>query len=360
MDLASIGWDDGFGASLAELDRTGLLEPARVCADYGAARELLAARGVLRADLSGRLAYQAAGPEDLPAVGDWVAIAARPEEHAATIHHVLARRTALLRKTAGETSDAQVLAANLDAALLVTSANRDWNPRRMERAIALVAESGARAIVVLSKSDLCEDVPALVAGVREVAGDAPVVALSSATGAGMDALAPHLAPGRTFVLLGSSGVGKSTLANRLLGRDVLATREIREADDRGRHATSHRELFVLPGGALLMDTPGLREIALFDAAADPSAAFPELAALGAACRFADCRHVGEPGCAVERAIAEGTLDRERLVSFQKLEREAAAHQARRDAHARHAQRKEHRRFSKAVRRRQREKRGPRD
>lgn len=351
MELSAIGWDAGFAASLASCDPSGGLAPARVSADHGGAYELLAARGVLCADVSGRLAYLAGGPEDLPAVGDWVAVAERPAEAAATIHHVLPRRTALLRKAAGPGTRAQLLAANLDSVLLVASANRDWNPRRLERACALVAESGARSVVVISKIDLCGDPAPLVAEARRAAPGAPVLALSAATGAGLAELAPHLVPGRTLVLLGSSGVGKSTLVNRLLGREELATRAIREHDARGRHTTTHRQLVVLPGGALLVDTPGLREIGLFEDGDGLAAAFPELEALAAQCRFGNCGHASEPGCAVRRALEDGSLDPARLASHRKLEREAAALRARRDAKARHERREEQRRFTRAVRRR---------
>jgi ribosome biogenesis GTPase len=358
LDLSALGWDAGFAASFSPLARGGELLPARVASDRGGAFELLLPGGALRADVSGRLEYLAAGPEDLPAVGDWVAAAVRPAEGAATIHHVLPRRSALVRKAAGDAARAQVLAANVDAVLLVTSANRDFNPRRLERALAVAAGSGARALVVLSKIDLCDDVSAIVAEARRAAPGVPVLPLSAATGRGLEALAPQLSPARTLVLLGSSGVGKSTLANRLLGREALATRAIREDDGRGRHATTHRQLVVLPSGALLIDTPGLREIGLFEEGDGLAQAFPELDALAAACRFGDCAHAGEPGCAVQAALDDGSLDPARLASFRKLEREAAAVRARRDARARHEQRQERKRFER-MRRRLPDKRHPR-
>ena len=351
MELSSIGWDAGLAASLASCDPSSALAPARVSADHRGAYELLAACGVLRADLSGRLAYLASGPEELPAVGDWVAVALRPAEAAGTIHHVLPRRSALLRKAAGPGTRAQLLAANLDSVLLVASANRDWNPRRIERACALVAESGAQTVVVISKLDLCADPAPLVAEARRAAPGAPVLALSAATGAGLAGLRPHLAAGRTLVLLGSSGVGKSTLVNRLLGREELATRAIREDDDRGRHTTTHRQLVVLPGGALLIDTPGLRELGLFEDGDGLAAAFPELETLAARCRFGNCGHESEPGCAVRRALEDGSLDPARLASQRKLEREAAALRARRDAQARHERRQEWKRTMRERRRR---------
>ena len=359
MDLESLGWDAALQAALSACDPAGAWQPARVASDRGGALELFAACGVLRGDVSGRLHYLAAGPEELPAVGDWVAVAARPEEGAATIHQVLPRRSALVRKVAGTASRAQVLAANVDAVLLVSSAGADFNPRRFERALAVVRESGAQPLLVLSKCDLCADAPALVAEAERAAPGVPVLALSAATGAGLDALAQQLPPRRTLALLGASGVGKSTLVNRLLGRDALATRAVREIDDKGRHATSHRQLVVLPGGALLIDTPGLREIALFEDGEGIAGAFPELEALFTACRFGNCGHTGEPGCAVQAALDDGSLDPARLASYRKLEREAAAVRARRDARARHEKREEWKRFER-MRRRLPSKRDPRD
>jgi ribosome biogenesis GTPase len=347
MDLASLGYDADFASHPME---PGLV-PARVSGDYGAAFEVLAACGRLRAEVSGRLAYLAAGPEDRPAVGDWLAVAPRPQESAATIHAVLPRRSALVRKEAGRSARAQVLAANVDAALLVVSANRDFSPHRIERAISVVREAGALPIVVVSKSDLAADPARLVAEAQAVAPGVPVLALSALTGAGLDALAPELEPRRTLVVLGSSGVGKSSLINRLLGRELLATREIRADDDKGRHATTHRQLVALPGGALMIDTPGLRELALFESGAGVAAAFPEVEALFEQCRFSDCTHAGEPGCAVAAALDDGRLPPERWESYRKLEREARALHERRDPHGRHERRERMKRFNKARRER---------
>jgi ribosome biogenesis GTPase len=342
MDLSSLGWDAALEAALASCDPDAGWLPARVSADRGGAYELLAADGPLRADVSGRLQYLAAGPEELPAVGDWVAMAPRPGEGAAVIHRVLPRRTVLVRKVAGAAARAQVLAANVDAVLLVSSAGRDFNARRFERALAVVYESGAEPLLLLSKSDLCDDVEAQLAEAGRLAPGIRALALSVRTGAGLAELERELRPRRTLVLLGASGVGKSTLVNRLLGRE----------------ATTHRQLVVLPGGALLVDTPGLREIALFEDGESVAGAFPELEALAAACRFGDCGHAGEPGCAVQAALDDGSLDPARLASFRKLEREAVAVRARRDARARHEQRLERKRFARARRQRPDE-RGPR-
>ena len=347
--LEAMGWSRGFAAALHQVDPTGQLAPARVSEERKGGYRLLWAAGDLRAEISGRLLYQAAGPEDLPVVGDWVAVAPRPEESAGTIQHVLPRRTAVVRSAPERPTRAQVLAANVDSVFLVTSANRDFNPRRIERTLAVIWQSGAEPVLILSKRDLCEDLGRVVAEAEAAALGVAVLPLSSLTGQGLEALEPLLLPGRTTALLGSSGVGKSTLLNRLLGRELQATREVREDDDRGRHATTHRQLFPLPGGGVLLDTPGLREIGLWSQDDALDSAFPEIDALARQCRFHDCRHQGEPGCAVAEAVDSGRLDPARLASQRKLERELRRVEERRDGRARHERRKRARAFSRQIR-----------
>jgi ribosome biogenesis GTPase len=264
----------------------------------------------------------------MPIVGDWVAARIDPHGSGATIEQLLPRRGALVRKSAGGTSTPQLLAANVDVAFLVSSLNHDWNPRRVERALAMIWESGAQPVLLLTKLDLCPDPTPQLAAASEVALGVPVHALSVYEQRGLAVLAEYLAIGRTVALIGSSGVGKSTLVNHLLGESRTATRAIRSADDRGRHTTTHRELFELPSGGLLIDTPGLREIGLFDAEAGIELAFEDIEQRANDCRFHDCRHGGEPGCAIAAAIANGELDRARYAAYQKLKREEA-HQARR-------------------------------
>jgi ribosome biogenesis GTPase len=225
------------------------------------------------------------------------------------------------------------VAANVDTALLVASLNADLNLRRLERYLAVTYESGARPVIVLTKADLTEDVDALVAEVEGVAFGVPVLAMSARTGQGLDALAAHLPPGETAVLLGSSGAGKSTLLNALAGAELMATGAIREDDARGRHTTTHRELVRLPSGALILDTPGMRELGLWDAGAGVSSTFEDIEELAADCRFADCRHDGEPGCAVRAAIAAGDLAEERLRAYEKLQAELAYEHRREDPRA---------------------------
>ena len=355
--LESIGWGPVWMQALAEVDPRAEWMPARVTVEQRGSYGLAAAEGDLRAEISGKLSYLAAGPEELPTVGDWVAAGLPPGGERAVVHHVLPRRTVLTRRAPERPSRAQLLAANVDVVFVVTSANLDFNPRRIERTLAVVAESGAEAVLVLSKLDLCDDEAALRGDARAAAGGAPVLALSAHTGAGLPDLPAVLGAGRTGVLIGSSGVGKSTLTNRLLGAEVQATREVRADDDRGRHATSHRELFVLPQGGVLIDTPGLREIGLWDDGGGAAAAFPEIAELAERCRFHDCAHASEPGCEVQRAIASGELAAERLASLRKLEREAEVVREKRDARARHERRKERKRFAKHVRSHKDRKRG---
>lgn len=349
--LARLGFGPELSEALAGVDAAGQLIAGRVSADRRGAYEVLTANGELRAQLAGRLQYLASGPLDLPAVGDWVALAPRLEEGAGTIHHVLPRRGALVRKVPERPVEGQILAAHVDAVLAVASANRIFNARRIERVVALAVESGAQPIVVLSKSDLCEDLAPLYEASEAVAAGGPVVALSSLTGEGIGSLEPHLAPGRTLALIGSSGVGKSTLVNRLLGAELQAILATRDVDDKGRHATTHRQLLVLPGGAILIDTPGLREVGLWEDAGGLAGAFPDVAELADACRFPDCVHAGEPGCAVAAAIEAGDLAPERLASFRKLGREVAHVEGQRDARARHERRQRQKRFTKSIRKR---------
>lgn len=334
MSLHLLGWNARWDTAFAPHLAAGL-EPARVAREDRDRYVVLDESGARSAELAGRLRHEARSRAELPAVGDWVAL--RPgAASSAVIHAVLPRSSMFVRKVAGETTEAQVVAANVDSVFLVSGLDGDFNPRRIERYLASAWESGAEPVVVLNKADLADDVEARVAAVAALAPGAAVVALSALAGAGVDALARWLGAGRTVALIGSSGVGKSTLVNALLGAERQATGGVREHDSRGRHTTTHRELVPLPGGALLLDTPGMRELQLWGDETGLDDAFPEVAALAAGCRFRDCRHEREPGCAVLGALERGELEAERFESWRKLQRELAWLAARQDARARAA------------------------
>ena len=323
MTLSSLGWDDFF-ANHFRPHATGSLVPARVALEHKHAYELYSALGELTAVCTGKLLHTADAREALPAVGDWVAVCPRPGEAHADIHAVLPRKTKFSRRAAGDAGGEQILAANVDTVFLVTGLDANYNLRRIERYLAVAWESGAQPVVVLNKADLHDDPAAVQAEVESVAIGAPVLTLSAASGYGLDELAPWLAPGSTVALLGSSGVGKSTLINRLLGTAHQPTSATSAERDLGRHTTTRRELLVTPGGALVIDTPGMRELQFWDIAAGTlDETFADIAALAARCRFGDCTHRAEPGCAIQAALADGALDLRRWQSFQKLQREQA-------------------------------------
>jgi ribosome biogenesis GTPase len=276
-----------------------------------------------RAKISGRLRHNTLDEADLPTVGDWVTVAGAPNAHAeAVIHAVAPRGSALLRKTPGRESTAQALAANVDLILLATALPNDVNLRRLERAIALVWESGAVPVVLLTKADLAADVAAALAATRAHLTGVDVLALSTFSGEGISDVSQLLRPAQTAVLIGPSGAGKSTLLNALLGDARVRTSPVRE-DGKGRHTTTHRQLFRLPNGALLIDTPGLRELQLWGEEDSVDATFEDVAALASACRFADCAHESEPGCAVLDAVERGALDPARLAHWRQLRAELA-------------------------------------
>jgi len=334
--LKSYGWSDSLQQSFHPYAAQGLT-PGRVVVQQRGLYRLATPLGELAAELSGRFVHDAAAGGH-PVAGDFVACAARPGEGAATIHHLLPRTSAFTRRAAGG-GGAQVVAANVDVAFLVAALNGDLNLRRLERYLALTYESGAEPAVVLTKADLCDDVAAARAEAEAIAWGVPVLAVSALTGEGLEDLAGRLPAGRTAVLLGSSGAGKSTLVNALAGAARMTTREIREHDARGRHTTTHRELVLLPSGGLLLDTPGMRELGLWDADAGLAATFADIEALAERCRFSDCRHEREPGCAVQAAVADGDLDEGRLASFRKLQRELAYMDRKDDPRAQVANRK---------------------
>jgi len=345
--MTALGWSPSREEEFEPYAAEGF-EPARVAAQHRGSYVVYAVRGERPAEVAGRVRHTAASGADLPAVGDWVAVRDRPEAAAATIHAVLSRETAFSRKAAGTETVEQVVAANVDVVFLVSALDDDLNVRRVERYLAAGWESGAQPVIVLNKSDLAEDLDAAVADVESVAFGVTVHVVSCLEGGGLEELLPHLAGNRTAALLGSSGVGKSSLLNRLLGWERQEVQAVRE-DGKGRHTTTHRELVPLPRGGLVLDTPGMRELGLWDAATGVGETFADVAALEAECRFRDCAHETEPGCAVLAALADGRLDEERLGSYRKLLRELRHVELKGDLRARSDARRELRRFSRSRR-----------
>jgi ribosome biogenesis GTPase / thiamine phosphate phosphatase len=331
--LSELGWDTAVSRDFAAL--ADGQEPARVArVDRGGA-DLLGRAGPVRATYGRDVrAAVAADRTALPTVGDWTALATWPDGRT-TIERVLPRRTQVVRDGADRTSHGQVLAANVDLVVIVEHLDPEPDLGRIERLLVLAWGSGAQPLVVLTKADLVPDPAGMVAQVAPAAPGVEVLGVSATTGAGLDFVRAHLAPGRTLVLLGPSGAGKSTLTNALAGTELMATGGLR-ADGRGRHTTTHRELVVLPGLGVILDTPGLRSVGLVADAEAVGDAFPEITELAAECRFRDCAHESEPGCAVLAALDEGTLDERRLASWRKLGREAAYQARRADARLRAA------------------------
>ncbi len=320
MSLSNLGWTSELALQFQIHQARGLV-PARVVRGDRDRCLVLTDGGVRAAEVTGRFRHDAQAPSEFPAVGDWVALQLPDGDGVAAIHAVLLRRSAFVRRAAGDATAGQVVAANVDVVFLVAGLDGDFNPRRIERYVAAAWDSGAEPVLVLNKLDLADDPDGQIVEVEAVAPGVPVVAVSALDRSGIDGLARWLTAGRTVALLGSSGVGKSTLANALLGEERQATGAVREDDSRGRHTTTHRELMVLPSGALLLDTPGMRELGLWSGGEGVAEVFADVEGVAAECRYRDCRHELEPGCAVRRAVAEGALDAERLASWRKLQRE---------------------------------------
>lgn len=315
--LLNLGFSDRF---IQEAALYPGLHLGRVVAQYKDLYKVATGKSEILAEISGKLRHSSGELSDYPAVGDFVMLDREDGQHGnAIIHNILTRKSVFARKAAGTANDVQVVAANIDTVFICMSLNNDFNLRRLERYLAIAWDSGATPVIVLTKSDLCEDLPQRLSEIEKSAAGVDVLITSSLFQDGCKDVLKYIAPGRTAAFMGSSGVGKSTLINRIIGEDIAETKEIRK-DDKGRHTTTRRELIVIPAGGAVIDTPGMRELGV--ESVDLSKTFTDIDDIAAGCRFSDCRHEKEPGCAVRKAIEEGLIDEERLASYKKLQKEA--------------------------------------
>lgn len=351
-NLETYGWRSFFADAFDPYVREGLV-PARVLSESKTLYHVVAECGEMDASLSGRARLEADEESALPTTGDWVALRVESSLDHATVRATLPRLSHFTRKAAGTRSAQQVIAANVDLVFLVMGLDGDFNLRRLERYLTVAKEGGVAPVVVLNKADLCPDVDRARVSTEAIARGVPVYAVSAETTAGIDVLAALLEPGMTVALLGSSGVGKSSLTNRFVGRSVQHTSEVRASDSRGRHTTTKRDLLLLPNGALLLDTPGMRELQIWSTGGEIDAAldevFDDIRALADECRFRDCRHDGEPGCAIASALEGGTLDTSRLGNYVRMRKEAAALERRRDITAHLAEKARWKSITKSMR-----------
>jgi ribosome biogenesis GTPase / thiamine phosphate phosphatase len=325
--LRSLGFSSYFEKQFSKL-QDATLTPARIAIEHKDRYIIYSEHGELTAELAGKLRHEAL---ILPAVGDWVAV--RSHGDLAVIHHVLERRTKFSRIAPGTASYEQIVAANIDTVFIVVGLDQNFNLRRTERFLVVAQESGADAVIVLNKSDLAEDLDYALQQIAQIAGNAPVIAVSATTGENIERLRAYTSAEQTVALLGSSGVGKSSLINAIIGEEKQAVSQISESNAKGRHTTTHRELIELPSGGLIIDTPGMRELQVVSSEESLAESFGDIDGLAKECHFSDCSHATEPGCAIQVALAGGALDQLRWRSFQKLQREIRRVEIRNDVHA---------------------------
>ncbi len=357
MRREELGWDQSLERAFQEWAGKADVQPGRVLIEFNYICRVWCDGAEIDAVRTGRMSHRATSRSELPVVGDWVVVRKRPDEERGAIVAVLPRRSWFSRRMAGQVTDEQVVAANVDVVFTVMALDADFSPRRLERYLLLARESGASPVVLLTKPDVCDDVPARVAEVTAVTGDAPVHVISPKLDQNLDLVAGYLPAGKTGALLGSSGVGKSTIINRLVGRDVQKTRDIRTSDSKGRHTTTHRELVFLPNGGFLIDTPGMRELQLWDVNEAVSETFDDIEALAPECRFTDCRHRDEPRCAVKAAVEEGNVSAARLESYLKLQDELGYLARQQDERAQLEEKRRNKIMGKALKQHLKTKRG---